>query len=101
MVSKSDQHPETVTGLLDTAAAVAPESPALIYDGATLTFAGLAAQARRAAGGLASLGVKPGDRVAFWLPNTPAYVTLYFACARLGAIATAVNTRFRASEVGD
>ena len=101
MVSNLDQHPETVTGLLDTAAAVAPESTALIYDGATLTFAGLAAQARRAAGGLASLGVKPGDRVAFWLPNTPAYVTLYFACARLGAIATAVNTRFRASEVGD
>ena len=101
MASKTAQTPETVTGLLDLAAVVAPEIPALIYNGAPLSFASLAARARRAAGGLSSLGVKQGDRVAFWLPNTPAYVTLYFACARLGAIATAVNTRFRASEVGD
>lgn len=101
MASKASQTPHTVTDLLEVAAAAAPETPALIYGDTSLTFAGLAAQARRAAGGLASLGVKPGDRVAFWLPNTPAYVTLYFACARLGAIAVAVNTRFRASEVGD
>lgn len=101
MESKSTQTPKTVTGLLDVAAAVAPETPALIYGGTSLSFASLSAQARRAAGGLASLGIKPGDRVAFWLPNTLAYVILYFACARLGAIAVAVNTRFRASEVGD
>lgn len=101
MSSKATQGTETVTGLLDAAAAAAPETPALIYGGSSLSFAVLAAQARRAAGGLAALGVKPGDRVAFWLPNTPAYVTLYFACARLGATAVAVNTRFRASEVGD
>jgi len=101
MASKPAEQSETVTALLDAAAAAAPEMPALIYGRTSLTFAGLAAQARRAAGGLASLGVKPGDRVAFWLPNTLAYVTLYFACARLGAIAVAVNTRYRASEVGD
>jgi fatty-acyl-CoA synthase len=101
MSSKANQSPVTVTGLIEASAAVAPQTPALIYGGQTLTFAGLAGQARRAAGGLASLGVKPGDRVAFWLPNTPAYVTLYLACARLGAIAVAVNTRYRAGEVGD
>ena len=48
----------------------------------------------RAAQGLADLGVGPGDRVALWLPNVPAYPILYFACARLGAIAVAVNTRY-------
>ena len=58
-------------------------------------------QAARAAHGLADLGVGPGDRVALWLPNVPAYPILYFACARLGAIAVAVNTRFRAVEVAD
>ena len=101
MATKANQYSETLTGLLEASAAAAPETPALIYGGTSLSFAGLAAQARRAAGGLASLGVKPGDRVAFWLPNTLAYVTLYFACARLGAIAVAVNTRFRSGEVGD
>ena len=57
--------------------------------------------ALRAAQGLADLGVGPGDRVALWLPNVPAYPILYFACTRLGAIAVAVNTRFRAVEVAD
>lgn len=101
MSSKPDLSHSTVTGLIEASAAAAPDVPALIYSGAVTTFAGMAAQARRAAGGLAALGVKPGDRVAFWLPNTPAYVALYLACARLGAVAVAVNTRYRASEVAD
>ena len=57
MASKTVQTPETVTGLLDMAAVVAPEIPALIYNGVQLSFASLAARARRAAGGLSSLGV--------------------------------------------
>ena len=31
----------------------------------------------------------------------PAWLALYLACARLGAIAVAVNTRFRSSEIAD
>ena len=42
-----------------------------------------------------------GDRVALWLPNVPAWLVAFFACARLGAIAVAVNTRFRSSELAD
>ena len=81
------ESPPTVTGLIEAAAAAAPDVAAVIYGTTVLSYSGLAAQARRVAGGLAALGVRPGDRVAFWLPNTPAYLTLYFACARLGAIA--------------
>ena len=39
--------------------------------------------------------------MALWLPNVPAYPILYLACVRLGAIAVAVNTRYRAVEVAD
>jgi fatty-acyl-CoA synthase len=39
--------------------------------------------------------------VALWLPNVPAYVELFVACCHLGAVAVAVNTRFRSVEVGD
>src|SRR6188472_2409953 len=78
-----------------------PDAPAFIQGERRLSFAELADCAARAAQGLADLGVGPGDRVALWLPNVPAYPILYFACARLGAIAVAVNTRFRAVEVAD
>jgi len=78
-----------------------PDAIALLHGEKTISFAELHAQSLRVAQGLADLGVEPGDRVALWLPNIPAYPILYFACARLGAIAVAVNTRFRAVEVAD
>ena len=78
-----------------------PEAPALLHGERTISFGELHERALRAARGLADLGVGPGDRVALWLPNVPAYPILYFACARLGAIAVAVNTRYRAVEVSD
>jgi fatty-acyl-CoA synthase len=78
-----------------------PEATALLHGERTISFAELHEQSLRVAQGLADLGVEPGDRVALWLPNVPAYLLLYFACARLGAIAVAVNTRYRAVEVAD
>lgn len=78
-----------------------PEAPAFVHGDRVLSFAELVDSAKRAAQGLADLGVGPGDRVALWLPNVPAYPILLFACARLGAIAVAVNTRYRAVEVAD
>ena len=78
-----------------------PDAAVFLHGERTISFVELHEQALRAARGLSDLGVGPGDRVALWLPNVPAYPILYFACARLGAIAVAVNTRFRAVEVAD
>ena len=91
----------TLSALLGAVARRAPEAPALIYGARRVGFAELEDLSRRAAQGLAELGVGAGDRVALWLPNVPAWFTLYLACARLGAIAVAVNTRFKSAEVED
>ncbi|MBM3557507.1 MAG: AMP-binding protein, partial [Alphaproteobacteria bacterium] len=74
---------------------------ALIYRDRPISIGELADLSRRLAGGLKNLGIGAGDRIALWMPNVPAYLGLLFACARLGAIAVSVNTRFRAAEVGD
>jgi len=74
---------------------------ALVYADVPITYAELAAESRRVAQGLAGLGVTAGDRVALWLPNVPAWLTCFFACAQLGAIVVTVNTRFRSNEVAD
>jgi fatty-acyl-CoA synthase len=95
-------HPAAdVWTLLADIAEETPAAPAFIHGERTLTFAELLDSSARTAQGLADLGVGPGDRVALWLPNVPAYPILYFACVRLGAIAVAVNTRYRAVEVAD
>jgi fatty-acyl-CoA synthase len=39
--------------------------------------------------------------VALWLPNGTGYLAAVFACARLGALAVHINTRFRMAEVGN
>jgi fatty-acyl-CoA synthase len=76
-------------------------APAVISGAERISFAALEEESRRVASGLADLGIGPGDRVALWLPNMPAWLALYFACARLGAIVVAVNTRFRSAELAD
>jgi len=95
----------TLTAFLDDLADQAGEATAIEYcgdqGGRTISFAELADRSRRTARGLAELGIGAGDRVALWLPNAPAWLELFFACARLSAIVVAVNTRFRAHEVGD
>jgi len=91
----------TVHGLVDALAATRPRATAIHFDDTTVDYADLAERSRRVATALSELGVGPGDRVALYLPNTPAYVVLYLALCRLGAIAMAVNTRFRSSEVQD
>lgn len=75
--------------------------PAIIHQQRAISYAELADASRRLAQGLRQLGIGAGDRVGIWLPNIPEWLTVYFACARLGAVAVAVNTRFRSAEVED
>ncbi len=92
-------NPQTLTELL--ARRVAAGGIAIIDRDRPVTAAALDAESRRVAQGLHDLGVREGDRVAVWLPNVPAWPACFFACARLGAIAVAVNTRFRSKEIAD
>lgn len=78
-----------------------PQAEACTCDDRTTTRAALAADSAHVAAGLRALGIGAGDRVALWLPNGPDWLVLFFACARLGAIAVSVNTRFRSHEVAD
>jgi fatty-acyl-CoA synthase len=91
----------TLAAFLDALAAAGADDPALVDRDRPITYGALAAEAARLASGLKSIGVARGDRVAVWLPNLPAWLAIFFACGRLGAIAVSVNTRFRSHEVAD
>ena len=80
-------YPGTTLGrLLDQSAERFPDAPALAYGEARWTYRELLSQVNRLAGGLASLGVRRGDRVLMVLPNCPEYVTTFFAVQKLGAV---------------
>lgn len=48
---------------------------------------------------LADQGVKRGDTVLLFLPNTPQWLACFLGLCRLGAAAVALNTRFKESEL--
>ena len=77
-----------------------PERAALVHDGVTLTYAGLADRANRLANALAAQGVGQGDRVAVMDVNTPVHFEAYFAAARLDAVYVPLNFRGHGEEVG-
>jgi fatty-acyl-CoA synthase len=74
------------------------DRPALRFEGRTIPYGGLARRAGELAGALAQLGVRRGDRVAVLGYNTPDFLALVFACARLGAILLPLNWRLAAPE---
>ncbi len=76
-----------------------PEKPAILFEGAALSYAALADRIDRFAQILGSeLGVSPGDRVAYLGLNSPEFISLIFACARVGAILLPLNWRLAAPE---
>jgi long-chain acyl-CoA synthetase len=76
-------------------AAVIDEHPgdavALISRGRPTTYDSLRDQIDRLRGGLASIGVKDGDRVALLCSNSRHFVVCYFATLGLGAVAVPLN----------
>src|SRR5438034_2920356 len=86
--------------LLRTAAREAPDAEAFRYRGERLTYGDWDALADRTAAALAARGIGHGDVVALLLPSTPFYLVAYLGAARLGAITTGINVRYRRTEIG-
>ena len=87
--------PDTLPSLL------ARARGSLFYRDRPIAYTALERESAQIANALRGLGLKAGDRLAVWLPNAPAWLAICFACARLGAIVVAVNTRFKSHEVAD
>jgi long-chain acyl-CoA synthetase len=85
--------------LLSQAAKKYPEAACTIFKGARITYQEMDLITDRLAAGLASIGIKKGDRVGIFMPNTPQFVMAYFAVLKLGAIVVAVNPLYTAREL--
>ncbi len=83
--------PLALRTLLARAVAERPAHPALVGSSGRRTFAELDADSAAVATALASLGVRPGDRVAVSLPNDLAVVTALFGIWRAGAVYVGVH----------
>src|SRR5262249_23182081 len=83
--------------LLSIAAARYGRNPALAikptFRTLTTTYEELEQLALRTGRLLQERGVRKGDRVLIWAPNTPAWVAAFFGCQKIGAITLPLDVR--------
>jgi acetoacetyl-CoA synthetase len=65
------------------------------------TWGDLRAQTARIAAGLRDVGVRPGDRVAAYMPNIPETIAAFLATASIGAVWSSAAPEFGARSVID
>ncbi|KAM6896942.1 medium-chain acyl-CoA ligase ACSF2, mitochondrial [Xenentodon cancila] len=78
-----------------------PDREAMVFlqDGVRKTFAQFQQDVDQAAAGLLALGLKKGDRLGMWGPNTYEWVLVQFATAKAGIILVSVNPAYQVQEV--
>ncbi|MCL6478587.1 MAG: long-chain-fatty-acid--CoA ligase [Peptococcaceae bacterium] len=90
-----------ISGLITDNAFYQPHRRAIVCgdDGREFTWAEVEKIVNRLSNALVKMGVRKGDRVAIYLPNSPEYLFTYFAVARIGAIANPFNILFKTGEI--
>jgi long-chain acyl-CoA synthetase len=94
-----DYPPVPLFYLLEESAKKYPDSPCTIFKGAKITYKEMDELTDRLAAGLAELGVKKGDRVGVFIPNTPQFVMAYFAILKAGGVVVATNPLYSGREI--
>jgi long-chain acyl-CoA synthetase len=76
-----------------------PKNVSIHYQGRDFTYSELDDLSSRFASALVSLGVKRGDRVAIFLPNTPQFIFAFFGILKAGAIVVNNNSLYKEREL--
>lgn len=94
-----DYPPVPLFFFLEDAARKHPTSPCTIFKGAVTTYKEMNDLTDRLAAGLVEYGIKKGDRVGLFMPNTPQFVIAYFAVLKIGGVVVATNPLYSPREI--
>ena len=90
---------DTVATWLDKWVKDTPDGIAVRGPGGDVTFAEQHDRALRLADSLLDLGIQKGDVVAIQLPNSPEFMTVYFAIVMMGGVLSTMHMPYRAGEM--
>ncbi|MBU1377085.1 MAG: AMP-binding protein [Alphaproteobacteria bacterium] len=94
--AQPDRDTCVVPRIIDRRAAAHPDREFIRFEnGETWSWAETREKALQTAAALQARGVKPGDIVAAWAPNSQALVRAWFGCNYAGAALAPINTSFR------
>ncbi|MDR1003870.1 MAG: AMP-binding protein [Prevotellaceae bacterium] len=91
----------TLGGWLEHWAETTPDKEFLVYSDRNLRFTWKQFNRRvdDMAKGLVAIGVERGTHVGLWAANVPDWLTILYACAKIGAVAVTVNTSYKQTEL--
>ena len=75
------------------------DKPGIIFEGREISFREIQAQSLKLANVLRTNGISQGDKIAFYLPNSPEYVYCYLACFHLGAVGVPLDFMLKEDEL--
>lgn len=85
---------------LEEAARKYPDRACTIFKGAVISYREMNALTDHMAAALVNdMGVKKGDRVGLFMPNTPQFMIAYFGILKAGGVVVAVNPTYPVDEV--
>jgi long-chain acyl-CoA synthetase len=90
---------EPLFHFLEESARKYPDRACTIFKGAVITFKEMNELTDRMAAALVDMGVKRGDRVGIFMPNTPQFVIAYYGILKAGGAVVATNPLYTAPEI--
>ena len=91
---------QTLGEILPEAARRYGNKTALVIDGRSFTFAELEAKSNAFANGLTAAGIRPGDTITLYGPNSWQWMVAYYGVAKTGAAVNPVNVMLTPEELG-
>ena len=85
----------SIPGLVRAAATRFADGEAVVEGRTRISYAELGARVERAAAASIASGVRLGDRVAIWAPNTLDWIAAALGAVSAGAVLVPLNTRFK------
>ncbi len=89
----------TVNELFQHAVQNYEDSTAIIEDEKIITYKELMSLVQSMSSFLLSQGIKKGDRVSIFLPNSIEFVAAFFSISNVGAVSVPINTSYKEQEV--
>ena len=94
-----DYPPEPLFHFLEKSAKIYPDRACTIFKGAVISYKKMNELSDRIAAALADMGVKKGDRIGIFMPNTPQFVMVYFGILKAGGVVIATNPLYTPPEI--
>jgi long-chain acyl-CoA synthetase len=94
-----DVPPVPLHHLLEASARSYGSRPCATFKGRVVTYSEMDEMTDRLAAGLAALGVKKGDPVGIFMPNSAQFVMAFYAILKAGGVVVATNPLYTAREI--